>query len=135
MKSDRLNIALWLAQTLLAALFLSAGIAKFGMSAEELEKDFFLPAEFVRFIGGCEVFGALGLILPGILRFQTWLTPLAAAGLTVIMTGAVVVTLIEMPGGAFMPAIVGLVAAAVGYGRWRVAPLSERAPAVRASGV
>jgi hypothetical protein len=34
------------------------------------------------------VLGALGLILPALLRIQPALTPIAAAGLVVIMAGA-----------------------------------------------
>ncbi|HEX6973790.1 MAG TPA: DoxX family protein, partial [Vicinamibacterales bacterium] len=62
-----------------------------------------------RFIGTVEVLGALGLILPGLFRIWSHLTPLAAAGLVSIMIGATVVTLI---GGtvapALFPAVVGL---------------------------
>jgi len=72
----------------------------------------------------CEVLGALGLILPGLFRIRRGLTPLAAAGLVIIMIGATVITLI---GGDLMAAvislIVGLLAAFVAYGRWRLVPL------------
>jgi hypothetical protein len=73
---------------------------------------------FVRFIGVAEVAGALGLILPGLLRIQRGLTPLAACGLVIIMIGAVVVTL-AIGGGASaqVPLVVGLLAVAVAYGR------------------
>ena len=45
----------------------------------------------LKFIGACEVAGAAGPILPGVLHTKEWLTPLAALGLAIIMTGAVVV--------------------------------------------
>jgi len=38
-----------------------------------------------------EVLGAFGLVLPGLLRIRQGLTPLAAAGLVIIMIGATVV--------------------------------------------
>ena len=38
------------------------------------------PGEFIRFIGVCEVLGAIGLILPYALRILPGLTALAAAG-------------------------------------------------------
>ena len=38
-----------------------------------------LPGPFLRFIGVAEVAGALGLILPGLLRIRQALTPLAAS--------------------------------------------------------
>jgi len=77
----------------------------------------------LRFIGVCEVLGAIGLILPGLLRIRPGLTPLAAAGLVIIMIGATVISLI---GGeitaALVSVVVGLLAAFVAYGRRRVAP-------------
>ncbi len=82
-----------------------------------------LPGLLVRFIGGCEVLGALGLILPGLLRIRPGLTPLAAAGLVIIMIGATVLTFAGdgvMP--ALFPLVVGILAAFVAYGRWRLAP-------------
>ena len=73
---------------------------------------------FLRFIGVCEVLGAIGLILPGLLKIRPELTPVAASGLVIIMIGAVTITLI---GGdvalAIVPLVVGLLAAAVAYGR------------------
>jgi len=70
-----------------------------------------------------EVLGAIGLILPRLLRIRPGLTPLAAAGLVVIMLGATVVTLSIGPvAPALFPLIVGILCAFVAYGRWRPAP-------------
>jgi uncharacterized membrane protein YphA (DoxX/SURF4 family) len=110
--------ALWTAQALLAALFLFAGSMKFIMSAEDMTKDIDLPISFLRFIGGCEVLGAFGLILPGIVHIRRGLTPLAAGGLVIIMIGAVVLTVASMGVVAAMfPLVVGLLAAFVAYNR------------------
>jgi hypothetical protein len=77
-----------------------------------------LPGLFLRFIGICEIAGALGLILPGLTHVQRALTPLAACGLVVIMVGAVVVTLAsEGPALAGVPLVVGALAACVASGR------------------
>jgi len=77
----------------------------------------------LRFVGVCEVLGGLGLILPGLLRTQQWLTPLAAAGLVVIMIGATVVTLLTGGGAmALFPSATGLLLLFVAYRRWRLAP-------------
>ena len=86
----RTNIRLWVTQGALAALFLFAGAGKFAMSSEQLTEGSPLAAWFLYFIGGAEVLGAIGLILPWALRIKPALTPLAAAGLTVIMVGAAV---------------------------------------------
>jgi DoxX-like family len=102
---------------------------KLATSTEELSAAMTLPLPilFVRFIGVCEVLGALGLLLPGIFRVRTELTPLAAQGLVVIMVRAVVTTLATMDASmVILPLVVGLLAATVAYGRSRLAPLTAR---------
>ena len=122
------GIALWTIQALLALVFLFAGGTKLVLPYEMLKGPVNFPELFMRFIGVCEFLGGLGLILPAALRIKTYLTPLAAAGLVVIMIGATVTTLIGgMGAGAIVPALVGTLAATVAYGRWRVLPV--RAPA------
>src|SRR5262245_19225412 len=119
--------ALWVVQGLLALLFLFAGGMKLILPLEQMTGPVPLPGLLLRFIGGVEVFGALGLILPGLLRIRPALTPLAAAGLVIVMIGATVITL---AGGTVAPALiplaVGLLAAFVAYGRWRLAPIGRR---------
>ena len=118
-----MNVALWIVQGLLAALFLFAGGAKLVMSLDQMAGPVALPGWFLRFIGVAEVLGALGLILPGLLRIRPGLTPLAAAGLVIIMIGATVVGLVGgMVVVALMNVVVALLAAFVAYGRWRLAP-------------
>ena len=114
----RTNKALWVVQALLAALFLFAGGMKLAMPAAALAQQSPLPAEFLKFIGAAEVLGAFGLVLPGIFRIRQELTPLAAAGLVAIMTGAVVVTVTTVSAGAAVtPAVVGVLAFVVAWGR------------------
>ena len=114
--------ALWIVQGLLAIIFLFTGGMKLVLPLEKLEGTITLAGLFVRFIGVAEVLGAIGLILPGLLRIRPGLTPLAAAGLMIIMIGATVLTL---AGGdvalALIPLVVGLLSAFVAYGRWRLA--------------
>jgi uncharacterized membrane protein YphA (DoxX/SURF4 family) len=118
--------ALWIVQALLAALFLFAGGMKLVMPIEEMTKQMPqmpMPGWFLRFIGVCEVLGALGLILPGLLRIRPGLTSPAAAGLVIIMIGAVAITLVAGDVmAALISAVVGMLAAFVAYGRWRLAP-------------
>jgi len=119
-----MNIALWIIQVLLAALFLFAGGMKLVMPIEEMTKQMpMMPGLFLRFIAVCEVLGAMGLILPWLLRIRPGLTPLAAAGLVTIMIGATVTTLATAGVTiALFPLVVGILAAFVAYGRWRLAP-------------
>jgi len=93
------------------------------MPLDELEAQVGLPGLFIQFISVAEVLGGLGLILPGLLRIRPELTPLAAAGLVVIMVGATVLTLVTMGAlPALMPLATGVLCAFVAYGRWRLAP-------------
>ncbi|HEY0319566.1 MAG TPA: DoxX family protein [Pyrinomonadaceae bacterium] len=118
-----MTYALWIIQVLLALLFLFAGGMKLVLPLEALKGPVALPGLFLRFIGVVEVLGGLGLILPGLLRIKPWLTPLAAAGLVIIMIGATAVTLAGGDGVlALIPLVVGLLLAFVAYGRWRLAP-------------
>lgn len=123
-----MNIVLWIVQILLALIFLFAGGTKLILSSEVLQSmgspnQIMLPGLLIKFIGLCEVLGGLGLLLPGLLRKRPGLTPLAAAGLLIIMIGAVVVTVAgDGVAAGIAPLIVGILCAFVAYGRSRLAP-------------
>src|SRR5262244_366467 len=122
-----MNVLLWIIQTLLGALFLFAGGMKLILPVDKMTGPIPVPGLFLRFIGVCELLGGLGLILPGLVRIRTGLTPLAAAGLVIIMIGATVITVMTMSVGmALVPFVVGVLAAFVAYARWRVVPLPTR---------
>ena len=122
-----MNRALWIVQWLLAALYLWMGGLKLVLPIEQMTAQMDFPGAFLRFLGVAEVLGALGLVLPGLLRIRPGLTPLAAVGLVVIMIGATVVTWTVMsPALALIPFVAGLLAAFVAIGRWQVAPLGGR---------
>jgi hypothetical protein len=119
-----MTYALWIVQALLALLFLFAGGTKLVLPLEQLRGPVSLPGAFVRFIGVAEVLGALGLVLPTLLRIRPGLTPLAAAGLVIVMAGATVITAATgTVATALIPLVAGLLAAFVAYGRWRLAPV------------
>jgi uncharacterized membrane protein YphA (DoxX/SURF4 family) len=124
---SRLIYALWTVQVLLALLFSFAGGAKLVLPLEKLTLPVHMPGLFLRFIGVVEVLGGIGLILPALTRIQPILTPLAGAGLVIVMIGATVVTL---AGGevapALFPLLTGVLCAFVAYGRWRLAPIPAR---------
>ncbi|MFD4669762.1 DoxX family protein [Lentzea sp. NPDC058450] len=85
-----MNIALWVAQVLLAVAYLGSGVMKLVRSRAEIiasgsgnwAKDFSDSA--VKGIGAVEVLGALGLVLPWATGIAPILTPIAAAGLVVV---------------------------------------------------
>lgn len=120
-----MNYAFWIIQWLLALLFLFAGGMKLVLPIEEMTKQMPLPLPglFLRFTGVVEVLGAIGLILPWLLRIRPGLTPLAATGLAIVMIGATVYTLATGDfTTALIPLLVGLLSAFVAYGRWRLTP-------------
>ncbi|MEO7456163.1 MAG: DoxX family protein [Gemmatimonadaceae bacterium] len=121
------NRFLWTAQGATALLFLFTGAMKFIMPAEKMQQGpIVLPLAFLYFVGACECLGALGLILPSLLRVRTVLTPLAAAGLTIIMIGATTVTIPAMGvPAAIFPAVVGVLTAWIAYGRTRLVPIAD----------
>lgn len=126
-----MNILLWILQILLGLLFLFAGGTKFYYTIEQMRSmgspnQILFPGWFIHFIGVCEILGGLGLLLPGLLRIKTYLTVLAAIGLTIIMIGATVV--VAMGDGfkmAFPNLIIALLCAFVAYGRTKLRPFSR----------
>jgi hypothetical protein len=86
-----------------------------------------LPIWFLRMIGGFEMLGALGLMLPGLTGIRRNLTPIAAGCLTIIMVGAVISTLVTMMGVALavLPFVAGALDLVVLNGRrdWLSAPM------------
>src|SRR3989475_8832429 len=127
-----MNVALWIVQGLLAALFLFAGGAKLVLLLDQMAGPVALPGWFLRFLGVAEVLGALGLVLPGLLRIRPGLTPLAALGLVIIMIGATIVTWAGgMVAVALMNVAVAVLASVLAYGRSRLGPPRDSArPAV-----
>ena len=86
-----MNAFLWTLQILFGVPLVLQGSALTAWAPplrERLETTY--PKSFMQFIGLCELLGGLGLILPWWLGMMPILTPLAAAGLAIIMVGAVV---------------------------------------------
>lgn len=121
------NCLLWILQIVLGASFVGIGIIHFvvpeGLPAP-MAWMYELPSELHYISGTAEVLGGLGLILPGLTRIQTRLTPLAALGLVSVMVLAAIwhVTRGEFQNVGFN-ATLGALTAFVGYGRWRLHPL------------
>ncbi len=89
-----MNIAIWIVTGLLAAAFLAAGAMKVAQPSQKLvaagmEFAGDVPVGAVKAIGLAEVLGGLGLILPAVTGIATYLVPLAATGLAILMVGAI----------------------------------------------
>jgi uncharacterized membrane protein YphA (DoxX/SURF4 family) len=117
-----MNIALWIAQGVLAAVFVSAGLMKLTQSKASLEVRpgmgymTELSALQLHLIGSAEVLGSVGLMLPWWLGRLPALTPLAAAALVVLMVGATMTHVRRKEPIAFTSAL-GALAAFVAIGR------------------
>jgi hypothetical protein len=87
----------------------------------------FISPGFRTFIGVAELLAAAGLILPSLTRILPWLTPLAAAGLMIVMGSAAVLHFSRGEIGSAISAIVlfGLVTF-VAFMRWKVKPILPR---------
>lgn len=122
-----MHALLWLVQIILAVGFLYHGIIKVVVPPSlpgPLRWVYDLPPGLRTFIGVAELLGAVGLVLPGAVRARRFLTPLAAAGIAVIMVLAAVFHL-RRGETSLMALNVALLALAafVAYGRWRRRPL------------
>ena len=126
-----MHVSLWIAQVLLALLFVGAGSAKvvtpLGELAQSLPYTADLPGWLVRFIGASEVAGALGLILPALTRRMPGLTPLAGLGLSTVMVLATGFHLMRAEYSAMpMTIVIGAAAAFVAWGRWMKRPIAPK---------
>lgn len=88
-------VALWIVNGLLALAFLAAGGTKAtrpkeGLAASGMAWTEDFSAGAIKVIGAVEVLGAVGLVVPLLTGIAPVLTPLAAAGLALVMGGAVV---------------------------------------------
>ena len=127
-----MNVALWIVQVLVAAAFIVSGWGKISFPYSQLTAQIpwgsAVSEPMFRFIGVSEVLGGLGVILPAATRIKPWLTPLAAAGLVLIMVLAMIFHIVR---GEFylLPWNIGFGAPAlfVAWGRWKKVPIAPRA--------
>ncbi|MFF5055009.1 DoxX family protein [Micromonospora sp. NPDC000663] len=129
-----MNVALWVVQILLAAIFAGAGLAKLTQPKEKLRDPMRwvdpVPPSQVKALGAVEVLAAVGLVLPPLTGIATVLTPLAAVGLVIVMIGGILVHLRDMKKpdnqdrrrmeiqGALTCAVLLVLAAVVAWGRF-----------------
>ena len=128
--SGALNVSLWIVQFLLAGVFTMAGFMKIATPIAVLAQKMAWVAgapTLVRFIGICEIAGAIGLILPSAFQVCPRLTAYAAIGLFTIMLLAVPFHIYRGEAKAIaVPVLLGVMAAFVAWGRFRGAPIEAR---------
>jgi uncharacterized membrane protein YphA (DoxX/SURF4 family) len=122
-----MTIVLWILQVLVAAAFFMAGATKafqYEKARQQMKWVNDVPRGLVTFIAVCEMLGAIGLILPALTGVLPWLTPLAGAGLALVMLLA---SIFHAQRREYSGIVVNLVllalAAFVAYGRFVIAPL------------
>lgn len=125
-----MNIFLWILQVLFGIYFFIIGIMHFIVpeGLPDMMSWMYDLSPGLHYVSGlAEILGGLGLILPGLFKVQTRLVPLAAAGLALVMIGAAIYHVIR---GEYSNIVLNLVIAGVmafvAYGRWKLAPLTDR---------
>jgi putative oxidoreductase len=125
-----MNRTLWVFQVVFGVYFAAIGVLHFivpeGLPGP-MEWMYDLSTGAHVFIGIAELAGGIGLILPAILRIRPVLTPLAGGGLALVMLAAAIWHLTRGEAGTVpQNVVVAAILAFIAYGRWRLAPLSER---------
>lgn len=126
--SKAIHIALWVAQVVLAASLVWAGMMKLLQPVEKLSAMWpwtgEVPLAFVKFTGIIDLTGAMGLILPTLFRIQPKLTPIAAVGIIVLMICASVFHIMRGEvSGIGVNVVFAIVAAFIAWGRFRRMPV------------
>ncbi len=130
--SKTMHISLWVAQILLAAMFLLSGFMKASMPIEKLSAMMpwtgSVPSALVRFIAIAELLGGIGLLLPSLLRIKPHLTVWAAVGLATILLLSIPfhISRGETP-MIGMNAMFMLMAIFIAWGRSKKAPILSKA--------
>lgn len=118
------NVLLWIAQILVAATLAWAAFLKLFLPIEALENRWSwtgeIPTVYVRLTGIMDLLGALGLLLPSLLRLKPILTPLAALGIVLLMGCAIVFHISRGEASQIgFNVVFAVLAALIAYGRFK----------------
>jgi hypothetical protein len=118
--SKRMNIGLWIVQSLLSLTLVGAGIWK--LAAGQVSPSFLYA------IGAFDILGGLGVLLPSVTRIKPRLTVLAALACVAVHVSAIVFHVLrgEAANTSFNFVLVAL-ALFVAWGRRSPAPIPSRA--------
>lgn len=125
-----IHVTLWVAQVLLAAFFINGAVMKFqpiDQIAPTVPWIGQVPELMVRALGVIDVLGAVGLILPALLRIKPQLTPWAAVASIALMLSALIFHVSRGEASViWFNVAFSLVALFVAWGRFKKAPIKER---------
>jgi uncharacterized membrane protein YphA (DoxX/SURF4 family) len=118
-----MNIALWIIQVLLAVAFLASGLGKVARPRLALADRMPYVQDFsdaqIKGIGVLELLAAIALVVPPLVQVATFLTPLAAVGLVLLMIGAAATHLRRHePQSVAVNGVLLILAAVVAVGRF-----------------
>lgn len=118
-----MNLLLWIVQSLLALVFIASGLMKLVQTRRKLAPKLAWVEDFseiqVSGIGLAELLAGIGLVLPPLVHIFPVLSPLAAAGLVLVMLGAVATHLRRSEWKlAPVPLVLGLLAAFIAWARF-----------------
>lgn len=126
-----MDAVLWVIAGVLAAVYLGAGITKLAQPKEKLRANKNLAwtedysAQMIKTIGALEVAAAVGLIVPPLIGIADFFAPLAALGLVLLMSGAILTHWRRGEKQVLpVPLVLGLLAAVVAWGRFGPYPFS-----------
>jgi hypothetical protein len=129
--SSAFHIILWVVQLVLAISFIWSAGVKLTQPISSLSAIWpwtgQISAIWVRVIGALDLLGAVGLIVPALLRIKPIFTPIAASSIVVLMVCASVFHIIREE-TSLIGVNVGfaLMAAWVAWGRFAKVPIMER---------
>ena len=123
-----MNIILWILQVLVGAFFVWHMTVLLRPNPERLRQGMNwvleMPAALRIFAGFAEGLGGIALIFGGLIRPFSWLVALAAAGLVLLMLGAIV---FHFPRREYpnigLNVVLLLLSGFIAYGRWVLAPI------------
>lgn len=121
---------LWVLQWVFGIYFVAIGVMHFvvpdGLPAL-MEWMYELNDTMHAIVGIAEILGGLGLILPSVTKIKPELTVYAAAGLVLVMAGAVVFHATRSEGVSIVNNVfIAAIVAFIGYGRWKLHPIQPR---------
>lgn len=126
-----MHVTLWIAQGVLAATLLWAAYMKLFVPIAQLSAMWpwtaQIPALAVKLTGVVDLLGAVGLVLPAMLRIKPGLTPIAAVGIIVLMVCASVFHISRGEASVIgVNIFFTVVALFIAWGRWKKAPIVSR---------
>ena len=126
-----IHISAWVAQIILSASLIWAGGVKLFQPIGQLKTMWPWTGEvspmFVKMTGIIDLLGALGLLLPALLRIKPVLTPVAALGIVLLMIVAGAFHILRGESEQIGVNIAfGIIAGFIAFARFRIAPIPSK---------